>query len=387
MSWPTVPLGDVAKWGSGGTPKRSERANFGPGIPWLSIADLNDGPVSTAKESLTPLGLANSSAKVVPAGTVLVAMYGSIGKLGIAEAELCTSQAIAFARPDIGRLDTRYLFYFLLAERQKLLAMGRGGTQMNIGQADLKAWPIPLPTLKEQRRIADILDRADALRAKRRQAITLLDDLPQSIFLEVFGDLRSNPRGFEVRPFGEVCETRLGKMLDAKQQTGADKRAYLRNANVQWFRFDLDDMHTMDFDDRARAQLRLVPGDLLICEGGEPGRSAVWRGAIEECYFQKALHRARPDCAIALPDYLAWYLWFASKRGALKDYVTSATIAHLTGEKLRTLPVLCPPMGLQEAFVDRLETLRHGGDDSRRHASALNDLFATLQQRSFAGHL
>ena len=112
-----VMLGDIATWGSGGTPSRAVREYFGPGLPWLSIADLEDGPVGRAKESLTPLGIQNSSAKPVPAGTLLVAMYGSIGKLGISTCELCTSQAIAFAIPDKSRVDTRYMFHYLLAQR------------------------------------------------------------------------------------------------------------------------------------------------------------------------------------------------------------------------------------------------------------------------------
>src|SRR6185436_1585821 len=128
----------------------------------------------------------------------------------------------------------------------------------------------------------------------------------------------------------------LGKMLDQKQQTGELRRPYLRNANVQWFRFDLRDVLQMDFDDDDRRILRLQPGDLLICEGGEPGRAAVWQGEIEECYFQKALHRARPNRRLATSDYLAWMFWFLVQRGLLSG-VTSATIAHLTGEKLAVL--------------------------------------------------
>ena len=146
-----VTLGDVAQWGSGGTPKRSIPEYFGDGTPWLSIADLNDGIVTSAKESLTADGIANSAAKIVPPGTLLVAMYGSIGKLGIAATEMATSQAIAFAKPREDLVDRRYLFHYLLAQRPRLQALGRGGTQMNIGQADLKAWPIPLPAMPDAR--------------------------------------------------------------------------------------------------------------------------------------------------------------------------------------------------------------------------------------------
>jgi type I restriction enzyme S subunit len=175
-------------------------------------------------------------------------------------------------------------------------------------------------------------------------------------------------------------------MLDQKRQTGQDLRPYLRNANVQWFRFDLDDVLEMDFDERDRQSLRLRDGDLLICEGGEPGRSAVWRGAIKECYFQKALHRARPKAGVAESEYLARLLSVMANRGLLSG-VTSATIAHLTGEKLAALPVMMPPFQLQREFactIERIDRLRHSQQGA---LASLDALFASLQHRAFRGEL
>lgn len=179
-------LGEIANWGSGGTPKRSVPEYFGDGTPWLSIADLNDGIVHDAAESLTPLGIAYSSAKVVPAGTVFIAMYGSIGKLGIAGREMCTSQAIAFAQPHHGVLNNSYLFHFLAAQRPLIQARGRGGTQMNIGQSDLKAWPIRLPSLEEQQRLATILDKVDSIVESRRTGLRSLEELLASLRFRAF---------------------------------------------------------------------------------------------------------------------------------------------------------------------------------------------------------
>jgi type I restriction enzyme, S subunit len=260
------------------------------------------------------------------------------------------------------------------------------GTISNLSLTQLGNLRIPLPPLPEQRRIADILDKADALRTKRRAAIVQLGILAQSIFLDMFGDPATNTKRWPTRAFGEVCETRLGKMLDQKQQTGEHRRPYLRNANVQWFRFDLTSLFEMDFDEDDRRVLRLQPGDLLICEGGEPGRSAVWRGELEECYFQKALHRARPAPNLASAEYLSWLLWFLAHRGTLSG-VTSATIAHLTGEKLAVLPTMLPPLSLQVEFTKRLTAV---ANIRCAHLAALTELgvlFASLQHRAFRGQL
>lgn len=138
---------------------------------------------------------------------------------------------------------------------------------------------ISLPPIAEQKRIAAILDKAEELRGLRRRALSRLDAIAQSIFLEMFGDPVTNPKGFQKILFGEVCETRLGKMLDQKKQTGQQSRVYLRNANVQWFRFDLAEVLKMDFDDTDRKTLRLQYGDLMICEGERTTRTC--------CYLEK----------------------------------------------------------------------------------------------------
>lgn len=285
-------------------------------------------------------------------------------------------------------IEPRYLRHVLVSDRFHAEFMctvsGVGGSLLRARPAYVGKIKIPLPSLPEQRRIAEILDKADALRAKRRSALAQLDTLTQSIFLDMFGDPATNPKGWRREQFGEVCDSRLGKMLDTKQQTGQHRRPYLRNANVQWFRFDLNEVLQMDFDEDDRKVLRLKPGDLLICEGGEPGRAAVWHGEIEECYFQKALHRARPNPQLASSDYLAWLLWFLAQRGVLSG-VTSATIAHLTAEKLAVLPAMLPPIDLQLEFTRRLKGVNHVRRTCRAAQTILDRAFSALQQSAFLG--
>mgnify|MGYP001764872075 CR=1 FL=1 len=292
-------------------------------------------------------------------------------------------------RPRDGDIDGRYLTRWLNVQflRGRFKGMCRQWVnQATVARDSLLSLPVPLPPLPEQRRIAAILDKADELRAKRRAALAKLDNLTQSIFLDMFGDPATNPKGWPKMPFGEVCDTRLGKMLDQKQQTGEHRRHYLRNANVKWFHFDLADVFEMDFDEEDRRALRLRPGDLLICEGGEPGRAAVWQGQLEECYFQKALHRARPNEKFAIPEYLCWLLWFLA-RGKILTGVTSATIAHLTGEKLSVLPTLLPPAELQLKFTEILRSIQSVAQDQLTELRNLDALFSSLQHRAFRGEL
>lgn len=158
--WTT--LGEVAKWGSGGTPSAGDASFYGGDIPWAVIGDLNDGKVTSTSKSITQKGLENSSAKLVPEGAILIAMYGSIGKLGIASLPMATNQAIAFAIPDINVVDRDYLFWLLMYERPQFVNEGKGATQQNISQTLLKSWRIFLPPIDEQHEAVERIESAIA---------------------------------------------------------------------------------------------------------------------------------------------------------------------------------------------------------------------------------
>lgn len=137
----------------------------------------------------------------------------------------------------------------------------------------------------------------------------------------------------------DVADIQLGKMLSPKAKTGEAPFPYLRNQNVQWGRFELNDIAEMDFSEAEREKFSLQAGDLLICEGGEPGRCAVWEGAIETCYYQKALHRVRPHNGKADPYFLQQWMAFQASDGAFEDQNLKTTIAHLPVVRLEQLPV------------------------------------------------
>ncbi len=175
VGWTSIQLNDAGSWGSGGTPSRTNSRYYENGtIPWLVIGDLNDDEVKEFSSSITEEGLANSSAKLIPSGSLLVAMYGSIGKLGITTFPCTTNQAIAFCIPNDELVSVRYLFHSLANAKPDLIAKGQGGAQQNISQGILKTHPIPLAPLNEQHRIADKLDTTRAAVESCRQR---LDDV------------------------------------------------------------------------------------------------------------------------------------------------------------------------------------------------------------------
>lgn len=184
------------------------------------------------------------------------------------------------------------------------------------------------------------------------------------------------PSGWARVTLGEVANSSLGKMLDRAKRTRGEPLPYLRNQNVRWQDFDLSDLSTMPFEDHELERYDVAPGDILICEGGEPGRSAIWRRPANEVKFQKALHRVRPSAALQ-GEYLVNRLMFDAATGALEKYFTGTTIKHFTGDSLRTYDFPLPPLAEQRRIVAHLDSLF---TRSRQAKASLDRLPALLDQ-------
>jgi type I restriction enzyme S subunit len=158
-SWTAATLGDVAAWCSGGTPSTGDLENFGGGIPWVVIGDLTESWVESTEKTLSQSGLDGSSARLLPPGTVMLAMYGaSIGRTGKMATHMATNQAIACAWADHNRVTPDFLLWYVKSQKERLIRAGKGGAQPNISQRVVKLWPIRYPSLDVQRRIVDELE-------------------------------------------------------------------------------------------------------------------------------------------------------------------------------------------------------------------------------------
>ena len=170
--------------------------------------------------------------------------------------------------------------------------------------------------------------------------------------IDALSHLPSLPSGWTWTTIEAIAETRLGKMLDQAKNKG-QARPYLRNANAQWFRFDLSDLYEIRVQEHELEEVTLREGDLVVCEGGEPGRSAICDSSVDGMVFQKALHRVRPVQGVN-----AWYLAYLMRAltwsSELDKLFTGATIKHLTGRSLKRCLVPLPPSLEQNRIVERL---------------------------------
>lgn len=167
-------------------------------------------------------------------------------------------------------------------------------------------------------------------------------------------------------------------MLSQKARTGQSPCRYLGNKSVQWGRFDLSDLLEMDFSLAEREKFSLRIGDLLVCEGGEVGRSAIWKGEIEDCYYQKALHRLRPLTDEITPEYMLQFMYWGNSKGLFASLTGHSTIAHLPAVKLKSVKVPLPDIADQNDLLDKLASLQEGMVVVGQHAQRNKELMKAI---------
>lgn len=239
QGWKATTLGAEFKWSSGGTPKSGTPAYYENGsIHWLNISDLNDGLINCAERQITELGLKESSAKMVKEGSVLIAIYGSIGKLGINTIPLATNQAICFTQHIPEHILNKFLFYYLLSIRNKLISLGKGGTQQNISQTVLKTIPFAYPNKPTQTAIvqkietlfADIDAGIDSLKNAQMQ----LKQYRQSLLKNAFnGELTKQWREQNAEQLPSSSEL-LAQIQTAREAHHKKQLADWQNAVKEW---------------------------------------------------------------------------------------------------------------------------------------------------------
>jgi type I restriction enzyme, S subunit len=296
------------------------------------------------------------------------------------EAGVCTTELLVLKPHE--NIDGRFLLNVILThEFISVVNAETFGVKMPRADWDIISNVlIPLPSLSQQRQIADYLDRAtqkiDALIAAKKRLLELLAEkrralITQAVTRGLNADvpLRDSgvewlgevPEHWDVPPIYSRYKLLLGKMLDEKRITGANLAPYLRNVDVQWHSINTKNLPQMDFDELERQTYALEVGDILICEGGEAGRTAIWQGDLQECFYQKALHRLRPITDQDHPIFFSFVMEAAVKLGVFAAEGNRSTIQHLTAESLRVFRFPAPPLleqvQISEYIQSKLEVL------------------------------
>ena len=390
-NWQSRPLGELASTTSGGTPNRKRKDYYSGSIPWIKSGELNDGYIFETEEHITAEGLKNSSAKLFPEGTVLIALYGAtVGKTSILRTKASTNQAVCGITPG-PELDAEYLRFNLVSLRRELLSHRYGGAQPNISQQIVRNQKINFPPLPEQKKIAHILSTVQRAIEAQERIIQATTELKKALMHKLFTEgLRGEPQkqteiGLVPKSW-EVVE--LGSL--AKVGNGSTpKRAnevYWEGGRIPWLNSaKIHDLFITQADQFVTPQAvkechlpKVAQNSLLIAitgQGKTLGNSAITR--IETCINQHLAY-AQFHAAKIVPDFV---LWFMQTR---YDYLRS--IAHgggstkgaLTCGFLKTLPIPVPSRVEQEEIATTFQTLKNKQDCAARKQAALQDLFRTL---------
>jgi len=300
-------------------------------------------------------------------------------------------------RPIDGVLDPRYIHHFLRLPQVRSMGQVRmtgSAGQRRVPSNFVATLRVPLPSLAEQRRVAAILDSADALRKARDFALGAVDRLGHAAFRALIGDPVTNPMEWRtgVR-LGDVADISSGITKGRRLREGETTSSvpYLSVANIQDKRLDLHEVKRIEATIGEVERFKLVPDDLLLTEGGDPdklGRGTVWRGEIDGCIHQNHIFRVRVNDEQVSPMFLSWLLSSSrGKRYFLRSAKQTTGIASINMSQLKDFPLLSPPLAVQRRFEGQLKDVARAKELQLAARMELDALFASLQHRAFRGGL
>ena len=341
----TVRLGDICDIVSGGTPSRSKLEFWQNGtIPWIKIGNIKGKYVSEADEFITKMGLDGSSAKMLSKGTILYTIFATLGEVGILDIEACTNQAIAgisIREPSKTRSD--YLYYYLKSKKNYVNGIGRGVAQNNINVSMLRDFSVPLPTIEQQDGIIAMDSLADIVSGITKGRKVKTDEL------------------YEV--------------------------PYMAVSNVKDGYIDWTTVKTIMATAGEIDQYRLMPGDVLMTEGGDPdklGRGAIINEPPKDCIHQNHIFRVRLNQNMLLSIFMVQYLQQQkAKRYFLGCAKQTTGIASINMRQLSALPVLVPPMKKQEEYATFVARVDKSKVVVQKALDEAQVLFDSLMQKYF----
>lgn len=405
--WAEGTLRNIGDWCTGGTPSRGKREYFGKGVPWVKSGDLPDGPILKTAEEITRKGLAHSSAKLMPEGTISMALYGAtIGKLGIMTFTAATNQACANVIPNKRIIDPCYLFFFLLSERQCFIDEGQGGAQPNISQGIVRDHPILIAPLNEQRRIVakleKLLDKVNACQKRLEKIPKILKRFRQSVLAAACsGRLTADWREqneqsdeWDETILDEVSETiQIGPFGSQLHRSDYVPRGIplINPTHIKDSRVVHDNQMNVSREKfRELAKYALAEGDVIMARRGEMGRCALITKDEDGWLCGTGSLLVRPKEKVS-SRFLFLFLRSERAKRYLENESLGTTMDNLNSTIIANVPVTLPPFNEQEEIVRRVDALFAMADQIEapysKAKAQVNKLMKSILAKAFRGEL
>ncbi|WP_184891212.1 restriction endonuclease subunit S [Microcystis aeruginosa FACHB-524] len=382
-------LDDICEMVTDGT--HASFKDSGKGFPFLTVKDMTEngldfsGCIHISQEEYDRADAGNSAPKL---GDVLFSKDGTVGKVCVVreKREFAVLSSIAILRPKKEIADSSYLGYILGFQKTIDEASKRktGSAVRRIILKDLKQVEIPLPPLEEQQRIAAILDKADGVRRKRKEAIRLTEELLRSTFLEMFGDPVTNPKGWEVSPFGSLGKLDRGKSKHRPRNDPSllgGKYPLIQTGDVANSKGVIK-KYTQTYSDKGLAQSRMWPaGTLCITIAANIAQTGIL--TFDSC-FPDSIVGFKPNNRVTT-EYIQAWLGFLQPR--LEDLAPQSAQKNINLQMLRELDVPVPPVDLQSKFSEFVKRIGNNSRNYEKSEAVIDNLFNSLLQKAFRGEL
>lgn len=392
--WEARSIASFAKTGAGGTPKKGTKAFYeGGDIPWLLSGEVANANIMEAKNFITEEGLKGSSAKLFPANSILVAMYGATaGEAGILRFEAATNQAVCAVLPSDQHIP-EYLYYYLLHAKASLVAQAVGNAQPNISQAKIKSLEIPLPPLEEQQRIAAVLAEAfEGLAFAHAHAEANLKNAQELIEAGLgaaFSPEAAERNGWGFTDLRSLADVSYGYTTKAQSEPIGPR--FLRITDIQDGIVDWDKVPYCDAPPEDYERYRVIPGDIVFARtGATTGKSYLLTEDIE-AVAASYLIRLRLTSSALKPEYLSLFFQSDVYWKTIRAGISGSTQGGFNASKLGELVVPVPPIVKQDEVILRLKEIQMQASRLailfRKKLQDLDDLRQSLLQKAFAGEL
>lgn len=380
-------LGELCNIVAGGTPSRSNVEFWENGtIPWIKIGNIKGKYIQAPDEFITQKGLDNSSAKMLPKGTVLYTIFATLGEVGILNIDACTNQAIAgLTIKDEKQLNTDYLYYYLVSKKTYVNTVGRGVAQNNINMSILRSFKLPLLPICEQKKIVKILDKVNDLRNGYQLVISSLDNLIKARFVEMFGDPVANDKGWKTKPLLD-----MGKCKNGMNFHYDDSGVEISCLGVGDFKDlsvidNVKKLSIVSLNEMPSEEYLLKDGDIVFVRSNGNkdlvGRSlAIYPGNLPTTFSGFCIRYRIHDDEITVP-YLLRVLKMESMRKKMAG--RGANIQNLNQQILGTLVIPVPPIELQNQFADFVRAIDKSKVAVQKSLDETQLLFDSLMQKYF----
>ena len=375
-----IKLNELCEINIGKTPSRNKSIYWGSGNKWLSISDLKEKYISKSKEEITDIAVEESNMKLVPKDTVIMSFKLSIGKVAILKEDMFTNEAIAnFKIKDKSLIIPEYLYYSLKTLNFDNTDRAVMGATLN--KSKLNDIKIPYCNIETQKKIVEVLDKAQELIYKRKEQIEALDELVKSRFIDMFGDPVINPMNWEVKRVIDVCDCMVPGRDKPKSFTGNTPWITIEDLSVNSITYQSKSNLGLTEDEISEVKRKKVPKDsvLMSCVGN----LGICSIAGTEVIINQQLHSFQ--CKDINNFFLMYYLGFR------KDYMTSqassTTVLYMNKTVCNSIPVYLPPIELQNQFADFVNKVDKLKSQMETSLKELEDNFNSLMQKAFKGEL